>query len=971
MNVVIVESAAKAQTINKYLGKNFNVIACYGHVRDLPAKDGSVDPEQDFSMVWEMDAKGAKRVSAIAEAVKGAEKVILATDPDREGEAISWHLLDILNKKKVLKDKKIERVVFNAVTKDAINEAMAHPRQIDQALVDAYLARRALDYLVGFTLSPVLWRKLPGARSAGRVQSVALRLVCDRELEIEKFVPREYWSLVAHLKTKAGESFTARLVGADGKKIQRLDIGAGAEAEDFKKALDAATFTVRSVEAKPVKRHPYAPFTTSTLQQEASRKLGLAPAITMRIAQRLYEGVDIGGETAGLITYMRTDGVDMAPEAVASVRRVIGKEFGERFVPSVPRKYTTKAKNAQEAHEAIRPTDAARLPKHVAKYLEPEQAKLYELIWTRTIASQMESAELERTTVDIDAKAGARALELRATGQVVRFPGFLELYQEGRDDDADEDGGRLPAMAQGEPCTREKIDATQHFTEPPPRFTEATLVKRMEELGIGRPSTYASTLAVLRDRDYVRLDKKRLVPEDKGRLVVAFLESFFSRYVEFDFTADLEEKLDLVSNNEIDWKQVLRDFWKDFSIAVDGTKELRVSEVLDSLNELLGPHIFPAKEDGSDPRLCPSCGAGQLSLKIGKFGAFVGCSNYPECRYTRTLSPPTGDAAEGARPGVKVLGVNPETGAEVTLRDGRFGAYVQEGEQEEGGEKPKRASLPKNIRPDDLTLQQALALLALPREVAKHPTSGEPIIAGIGRFGPYVQHGKTYANIGRDDDVLSIGANRAIDLIVQKESGGGGSRFSRGPAEPARVLGDHSEGGAVSVKAGRFGPYVSWGKVNATIPKGTDPASLTLEQALELLATKAAGGGATGGRVLGDHPDGGKVTVRAGRYGPYVNWGKVNATLPKSTSAEDVTLEEALQLIEAKGGAPKKAARKAPAKKTPAKKAADTKASAAKASAAKKNIVDSDETPFDDAKPVKAAPKAAPKKTAAKKAATK
>jgi DNA topoisomerase-1 len=958
MNVVIVESPAKAKTINKYLGRDFNVIASMGHVRDLPPKDGSVDPETDFTMVWEMDARGAKRVSEIAQAVKDADKVILATDPDREGEAISWHLIEILNKKKVLKDKKIERVVFNAITKDAIREAMAHPRQIDQALVDAYLARRALDYLVGFTLSPVLWRKLPGARSAGRVQSVALRLVCDRELEIEKFVAQEYWSLVAHLKTKAGESFIARLVGADGKKITRLDIGKGEEAEDFKKALDAATFTVRSVEAKPVKRHPYAPFTTSTLQQEASRKLGLAPAITMRIAQRLYEGVDVGGETVGLITYMRTDGVDMAPEAVASVRKVIAKEYGDRFVPNAPRKYSAKAKNAQEAHEAIRPTDAARLPKQVAKHLEPDQARLYELIWTRTIASQMESAELERTTVDIEAKAGAHTLDLRATGQVVRFPGFLELYQEGRDDDGDEESGRLPPMKDGEPCTREKIDATQHFTEPPPRFTEATLVKRMEELGIGRPSTYASTLATLRDRDYVRLDKKRLIPEDKGRLVVAFLESFFSRYVEFDFTASLEEKLDLVSNNEIDWKQVLRDFWKDFSAAVNETKDLRTTQVLDSLNELLGPHIFPAKEDGSDPRLCPACSAGQLSLKVGKFGAFIGCSNYPECRYTRTLSPPTGDAADNARPGVKVLGQDPETGAEITLRDGRFGAYVQEGEQEEGGEKPKRASLPKNIKPDDLTLQQALALLSLPREVAKHPTTGEPIVANIGRFGPYVQHGKTYANVGRDDDVLTIGANRAIDLIVQKESGAGGSRFSRA-SEPGRSLGDHPDGGAVTVKAGRFGPYVNWGKVNATIPRAVDPASLTLEQALEMIAAKAAAGGATGGRVLGEHPNGGTITVRAGRFGPYVNLGKVNATLPKSMSAEDVTLEDAIKFIEEKGGAPKK---KAPAKKAPAKKVA-----------AKKAIADSDEAPFEDAKPVKAATakKPAAKKAPAKKAAPK
>ena len=961
MNVVIVESAAKAQTINKYLGRDFHVIACYGHVRDLPPKDGSVDPNDDFAMIWEMDAKASKRVSAIAEAVKKADKVILATDPDREGEAISWHLLDILQKKRVLKDKEIERVVFNAVTKDAIREAMAHPRKIDQALVDAYLARRALDYLVGFTLSPVLWRKLPGARSAGRVQSVALRLVCDRELEIEKFVSREYWSIVAHLKTKAGEPFIARLVGADGKKISRLDIGAGAEAEEFKKALDGAQFTVRSVEAKPVKRHPYAPFTTSTLQQEASRKLGLAPAQTMRIAQRLYEGVDIGGETAGLITYMRTDGVDMAPEAVASTRKVIGKEYGERFVPSVPRKYTAKAKNAQEAHEAIRPTDPARLPKHVAKYLEPDQAKLYELIWTRTIASQMESAELERTTVDIEGKAGARILDLRASGQVIRFPGFLELYQEGRDDDADEDGGRLPAMKAGEPATREKIEASQHFTEPPPRFTEATLVKRMEELGIGRPSTYASTLAVLRERDYVRLDKKRLVPEDKGRLVVAFLESFFSRYVEFDFTADLEEKLDLISNNEIEWKSVLRDFWRDFSGAVEGTKDLRTSEVLDNLNELLGPHVFPAKGDGSDPRLCPSCSAGQLSLKLGKFGAFIGCSNYPECRFTRTLSPPTGEAADGARPGVKVLGQDPDSGAEITLRDGRFGSYVQEGEATEGGEKPKRASLPKSIRPDDLTLQQAIALLSLPREVAKHPESGEPIVAGIGRFGPYVQHGKTYANVGRDDDILLIGANRAIDLIVQKESGGGGARFGRA-ADPGRLLGDHPEGGAITVKSGRFGPYVNWGKVNATIPKGTDPASLTLEHAVELLAARAAGGGASGGRVVGDHPSGGAITVRAGRFGPYVNHGKINATLPKGTSPDDVTLDEAIRLIEEKGGPVKK---KAPAKK-PAKKTAAKKAPTKSAAKSTKAIAESDKTPFADSKPAKKAPA---KKAPAKKAA--
>jgi DNA topoisomerase-1 len=931
MNVVIVESPAKAKTINKYLGKDYEVYASFGHVRDLPSKDGSVDPAADFAMKWEVDAKSNKRLSDIANAVKHADKVILATDPDREGEAISWHVLEILRGKKVLKDKPVERVVFNAVTKDAIRDAMKHPREIDSALVDAYLARRALDYLVGFTLSPVLWRKLPGARSAGRVQSVALRLVCDRELDIEKFVAREYWSLVAHLLTKEGAPFTARLVGADGKRINRLDVGTGAEAEAFKAALLQAAFTVRSVEAKPAKRHPYAPFTTSTLQQEASRKLGFAPARTMQIAQRLYEGVDIGGETVGLITYMRTDGVDMAPEAITSARKVIAKEYGERYLPGAPRKYTAKSKNAQEAHEAIRPTDMSRLPKQVARQLEPEQQKLYELIWTRTLASQMESAELERTTVDIEAKAGARTIDLRATGQVVRFDGFLTLYQEGRDDEEDDESGRLPPMSDGETLKREKIDATQHFTEPPPRFTEATLVKRMEELGIGRPSTYASTLAVLRDRDYVRIDKKRLYPEDKGRLVVAFLESFFSRYVEYDFTAGLEEKLDRVSNNEIDWKQVLRDFWLDFSLAVDGTKDLRTTEVLDSLNELLGPHIFPPKADGSSPRACPSCNNGQLSLKVGKFGAFIGCSNYPECRYTRTLTPPDPNAPEGEKPGVKVLGRDPETGAEVTLRDGRFGTYIQLGEPEEEGDKPKRSSLPKELKPEDVTLETALKLLALPREVAKHPESGEPIVAGIGRYGPYVQHGRTYANLGRDDDVLEIGGNRAIDLIVTKESGRGGGRFGSAPA--GRTLGDHPEGGAVAVKPGRFGAYVNWGKINATVPRGSNPDELTLEQAIELLRAKASGAPAAGdGKVLGDHPSGGKIVLREGRYGPYVSLGKVNATLPKSITPDAISLQDAIELIDEKGGAAP--ARKSAGRKAPAKKAAPKRA-AAKAPAKK------------------------------------
>jgi len=848
MKVVVVESPAKAKTINKYLGRDYEVLASFGHIRDLPAKDGSVDPEADFAMIWEVEDRGAKRVSEIARAVKGAEKLILATDPDREGEAISWHVIEALTARKALKGIPVERVTFNAITKASVDAAMKKPRQIDQALVDAYLARRALDYLVGFNLSPVLWRKLPGARSAGRVQSVALRLVVEREMEIERFKPREYWSIIATLVTEAGGVFEARLVGADGKRIQRLDVGNAEEAAAFKRDLELATFQVASIEAKPAKRHPQPPFTTSTLQQEASRKLGMAPAQTMRVAQRLYEGVDVGGETVGIITYMRTDGVDMAPEAIQDARQVIGREFGDAYVPGAPRKYTVKAKNAQEAHEAVRPTDMGRLPKHVARHLEPEQAKLYDLIWTRTIASQMESAELERTTVEVSANVGPRRIDLRATGQVVKFDGFLALYQEGKDDEEDEDAKRLPAMKAGDALKRERIASTQHFTEPPPRYSEASLVKRMEELGIGRPSTYAAVLQTLRDREYVRIEKKRLQPEDKGRLVTGFLESFFKRYVEYDFTASLEEQLDRVSNAEIDWRSVLRDFWRDFSAAIGGTKELRVTEVLEALNGLLGPHIFPEKADGGDPRACPTCGAGQLSLKLGKFGAFIGCSNYPECKYTRQLSASgvegegDGSSAEGGQPGVRVLGDDPATGLPVTLRDGRFGPFVQLGEAsaEKGAEKPKRSSLPKGMTPGSVTLEIALRLLSLPREVAKHPETGEPILANLGRFGPYVQHGKTYANLGKDDDVLEIGANRAIDLIVAKEQGGGRGRPS---SDPGRTLGQHPDGAALVVKAGKYGPYVSDGSVNATLPKTMAAENLTLEQAIDLVNAKRASGG--------------------------------------------------------------------------------------------------------------------------------
>jgi len=834
MNVVVVESPAKAKTINKYLGPGFEVLASYGHVRDLPPKDGSVEPDRDFHMKWQVDPKAQKRLSEIARAIKSADKLILATDPDREGEAISWHVLEILKDKGALKGKKIERVVFNAITKQSVAEAMQNPREIDESLVDAYLARRALDYLVGFTLSPVLWRKLPGSRSAGRVQSVALRLVCDREREIETFVPREYWSVLATLATPRGDTFEARLAGADGRKITRLDVGSGDEAADFRRALDAAQFTVASVEAKPAKRNPYAPFSTSTLQQEASRKLGLAPSITMRIAQRLYEGIDIEGDTIGLITYMRTDGIELDGGAIAAARGVIEADFGATYVPESPRVYKNKAKHAQEAHEAIRPTDLTRRPRDVARFLEPEQAKLYELIWIRTVASQMESAELERTTVDIKAKAAARELDLRATGTVVKFDGFLAAYQEGQDDvTEDEDANRLPEMQAGENLDKREIKTDQHFTEPPPRFSEASLVKRMEELGIGRPSTYASTLQVLRDRGYVRIDKKRLLPEDKGRVVIAFLEAFFARYVEYDFTADLEEKLDEIANHDLNWKEVLRDFWRDFIAAVDDIKDLRISQVLDALDEILGPHIFPPREDGGDPRQCPQCGNGRLGLKTGKFGAFVGCSNYPDCRYTRPL---VADA-NGVN-GTKVLGTDPDSGMEVTLRGGRFGPYVQLGEGKDG-EKPKRAGLPKGTELDSVDLDFALGLLSLPREVGRHPESGEPILAGVGRYGPYVKHESTYANLDDEDDVMHVGLNRAVTLLAEKIARGAKGR--RGKPR-GKVLGEHPGGGPVTQHEGRYGPYVSHNKVNATIPSEMDPAGITLEQAIALIDARAKKG---------------------------------------------------------------------------------------------------------------------------------
>lgn len=835
MAVVVVESPAKAKTINKYLGDDYTVLASYGHIRDLPAKNGSVDPEQDFEMKWEVSSTSQKHIRAIVDALKGDDTLILATDPDREGEAISWHLEETLRKRRAIKKStKVERVVFNAVTKSAILDAMSNPRDVDQSLVDAYMARRALDYLVGFNLSPVLWRKLPGAKSAGRVQSVALRLIVEREMEIEAFKNREYWTVAANLATPRGKEFEARLTILGGKKLEKFDIETQAAADLATQAVQSRDLTVASVESKPANRNPSAPFMTSTLQQEASRKFGMGARQTMSTAQRLYE--------AGYITYMRTDGIDMAPEAVMATRDEIKSRYGDNYLPNSPRMYKNKAKNAQEAHECIRPTDISRDPSKLAK-LEPDQRKLYDLIWKRTIACQMAAAKMERTTVDMisdDQQVG-----LRATGQVMVFDGFIKVYQEGRDDVADDDEKNLPQIMQGEAIDKRSVTPEQHFTQPPPRYSEATLVKRMEELGIGRPSTYASIVSTIQDRDYVRKEKNRLIPEDKGRLVTIFLESYFRQYVGYDFTAALEDDLDKVSAGDENWKILLNRFWRDFSAAISDTSELRITEVLEKINEVLEPHLFPPTEDGSDPRMCKNCGNGRLSMRTSRAGgAFIGCSNYPECRYTRPI---TGEVEGGdmAGPDGKLLGEN-DDGIPVTLRTGRFGPYVQLGDATKEEPKPKRSSIPKGMELDTVDLQKALDLLSLPRFIGDHPEGG-PVEASIGRFGPYVMHTKppaegekkatkVYANIKDAEEILTIGMNRALDLLAQKAARGG-----RGStAKPLHELGEHpTEGGAVNVMDGRYGPYVKWGKINATLPKGTEPADVNMDMAVELITAKS------------------------------------------------------------------------------------------------------------------------------------
>ena len=871
MKVVVVESPAKAKTINQYLGSGYKVLASYGHVRDLPSKDGSVQTDNNFEMSWQMSDQGSKRMKDITTALRDADKLILATDPDREGEAISWHVCELLKDHRKASTIPVERVVFNEITKSAILKAIDEPRELDIDLVDAYLARRALDHLIGFGISPVLWRKLPGSRSAGRVQSVALRLICEREAEIEAFTAQEYWSVDTLFQTNKDESFTARITHLDGDKLNKMSLTGEAIATQTAARIRAADWAVSTIETKRVRRRPAPPFTTSTLQQEASRKLGFSASRTMQIAQKLYEGVNIGSETTGLITYMRTDGVQMSMEAMGHLRSAIGATYGEQFVPEKPRFYKSKAANAQEAHEAIRPTGANRPPEDMRRFLDHDQFRLYDLIWKRTLASQMADAELDQTGADISAKKDQ--IIMRASGSVIVFPGFLKVYREGFDDaqkDSEDSEGLLPALAQGQELQVQDVQPEQHFTQPPPRYTDASLVKKMEELGIGRPSTYASIMQVIEKRGYVVKDNKRFIPEHRGRIVSTFLANFFSRYVEYDFTASLENQLDEVSDGKLDWRLLLRQFWTHFASSTDEAMNLSVPEVMEKLDKELEQLFFTPDENGQIARNCAKCGAGRLELKLGKFGPFLGCDNYPECRYTKQITSVANNDDDGQElDGDKMLGMDNVANLPVLLRKGPYGFYVQLGDAEE--KKPKRASLPKGTAIASVELDYALGLLSLPRDVGTHPETGDMIQAGLGRYGPYLKYQGKFTSLKEGDDVLSVGINRAVALLAE--------------------------------------------------------------------AAKKSG------RVLGQHPDGGDVHVKAGRFGPYFEYNKLRAPLGKSLNIEDVTLEDALPILAAKAAAPKKAAKKGvakgakakktTAKKTTAKKTA-TKKTATKAGAKKK-----------------------------------
>lgn len=813
MKLVVVESPAKAKTINKYLGKDYKVLASYGHIRDLPSKDGSVNPDEDFKMIWELSSGGKKRLNDIIAALKDCDTLVLASDPDREGEAIAWHILEELSSKKKLKDKKIERVVFHEITKNAVTEAIKNPRQIDENLVSAYMARRALDYLVGFTLSPVLWRKLPGSKSAGRVQSVALRLICEREMEIEKFKPEEYWTIDVDLETDEKALIPSHLINLDSKKLEKFDINTKEKAEEAKTKIESESFKISKIERKKANRFPAPPFTTSTLQQEAARKLRFSAKKTMQVAQHLYE--------AGYITYMRTDAVNLSAEAISACREAILKYFGEQYLPKSPKEYKTKSKNAQEAHEAIRPADVMNTPKKMEEKLDSDSHKLYELIWKRTVACQMEPAVLDK--VVIDSLSGDGKILLRANGQVIAFDGFLKLYQEGKDDDNGDDENRLlPNVKEGENVAKKAIKPEQHFTTPPPRFTEASLVKKLEELGIGRPSTYASIIAVLQERKYVKVEKLRFIPEDRGRIVTIFLENFFKKYVEYDFTAQMEEFLDDVSAGSMEWKKLLTGFWTKFYNNIQSVQPLQVSEVINKIDEVLAYHLFPVKEDGTDPRECPECHKGHLSIKLGKFGAFLGCSNYPECKYTMPLTDVKEEEEQASErkpnPEDKVLGEH--GGLKVYLKKGPYGYYVQLGEDATATtEKPKRVALPKFLSPEEITFEQADTLISLPKDI------GEGITINIGKFGQYIKQGAKSRSLTGADNIFNITKDRAIELLKNVT-----------PKPEAKVLGLHPKLKTnIELANGRYGEYIKCGKNNYRIPNSLKGKEMTLEDAVKVI----------------------------------------------------------------------------------------------------------------------------------------
>ena len=762
MRLVVVESPAKAKTINKYLGKDYKVVASYGHVRDLLAKDGSVRPEDNFAMTWEMSTRGKKFIQDTIKQLKDCDELLLATDPDREGEAISWHIKEVLKEKKKLQVP-FKRVAFHEITKNAIKSAIENPRDIDSNLVDAYLARRALDYLVGFTISPILWRKLPGSKSAGRVQSVALRIIVDREIEIEGFEKKEYWTIEGQFKSPDNQLFPARLMFHKGEKLEKFSIKNEKEALAIREQL-INDFSVSDVESKVVKRNPSPAFITSTLQQEASRKLGFGAKKTMQLAQNLYEGVEVSGETMALITYMRTDSINLSQEAITGIRDVISEKYGDKFMPGKPRVYSTKVKNAQEAHEAIRPVDAKITPESLKGKLAPDLLKLYSLIWKRAVASQMSSAEFNQVQVDLSDKDKNT---FRANGNTLLFEGFLKVYIEGKDEPEENEEGLLPPLKEGDPTSTEKIETIQHFTTPPPRYSEASLVKKLEELGIGRPSTYATILQVLQDRGYVKLVKKFFIPEIRGRLVTSFLVNFFSHYLEYGFTADMEQFLDDISNSTRLKDDVLNDFWKDFRSSVEKIKDIKISDVIDKLNSSMEKFLFSSESETS--RECPECKEGKSSLKMGRFGSFIGCSRYPECNYVRKLdsSPLTKEDSEmiNSSEFPKFLGNDPKHNVEVFLKKGPYGLYVEE--KIPGEPKAIRSSIPKLIESDKVDLNTALFLLSLPKVLGTHDQ--EEVKIGIGKYGPYVLFKGKYISIPKSENILTLSLAQAVELIKRKK----------------------------------------------------------------------------------------------------------------------------------------------------------------------------------------------------------